>query len=132
MIITNKKKITKLSIKIRLYSNMMMLQIHWGVKGLDDKIELNLKTKMTSIYLNIFFFLFRAFFFIKMFLHYITDIYDMQDRRTNLTTIMIDIFFLLFIPWRTFAYGTFIFMWPWKEADHSSRYISWIIFFGEY
>lgn len=43
---------------------MMMLQIHGGVKGQDDKIELNLKTKMTSIYLNIFFFLFRAYFFL--------------------------------------------------------------------
>lgn len=82
---------------------------------------------MISIYENIFFFLFRAYFFIKMFLHYIIDNYHMQDRRTNLTTIMINICFLLFIPWRTFAYGMFIFMWPWKEADHSSKYISWII-----
>lgn len=69
-----------------------------------------------------------------MFLHCFIDIYQMQDRRTNFTAIMINICFLLFIPWRTFAYGTFILMWPWKEADHRSNYISRVIltFFVEY
>lgn len=62
-----------------------------------------------------------------MFLHCFIDIYQMQDRRTNFTAIMINICFLLFIPWRTFAYGTFILLWPWKEADHRSNYISRVI-----
>lgn len=80
------------------------------------------------------FLLIPGLFLIKMFLHYIIDIYHMQDRRTKFTAIMINICFLLFTPWRTFAYGTFIFMWPWKEADHRSKYISRVIltFFVEY
>lgn len=50
LILTNKKRLTKLSIRIRLYSNMMMLQILGDVKGQDDKTELNLNSKMISIY----------------------------------------------------------------------------------
>lgn len=43
-----------------------------------------------------------------MFVHYFIDISHMQDKRTNLTTAMLKICFLFALPWRTFAYGTFI------------------------
>lgn len=50
LILTNKKRLTKLSIITKLYSNMVMLHIHGDVKGQDDKTEFNLNLKMISIY----------------------------------------------------------------------------------
>lgn len=50
LILTNKKRLIKLSIITKLYSNMVMLHIHGDVKGQDDKTEFNLNSKMISIY----------------------------------------------------------------------------------